>query len=219
MNKLIRVSFVALVTGLLACTSSCGNSSNQASANVSDSTTVAASGTAATTATEEAPQAETSTYYSDDLKAYGLKGKVKSVAIEQTGLDELHISIRSYWPLPDDKMSFTSQGKFVGEPHDFGKKNSKGLFVSWSNDDDDDGTERTTTYKELNEHNFPLVAEMLEDGPFGKVNATMSYSDYTYDDHNNWTSRKVTCKKISYIEDQPANDSFSWTETAKYIYY
>ena len=66
-----------------------------------------------------------------------------------------------------------------------------------------------------------LKAKYDLDGPIDGVNGTLTFSDYKYDEHQNWISRKVNAAyKFTELEtDAVSNRTKTWTETRTITYY
>lgn len=216
--------FVCVGMMLLTSCSGSKTGDNSDSNGVADSARIVQSDSvvadSASVQTSAAPE-----FKSDDLKALGLYDQVKSRKINVAGnaLDG------TYYIEPTQEISFSPEGKSNTQPDRLvSSKNKDGIFIKY----EDGGvyTHYWLTYTELNDRNHPVKAryEIQWQLPVKEI-ADITYSDYAYDNHGNWTSRTVTAKVVTeeLLFDEEGNDAgaskssntYSWTEKQVIEYY
>lgn len=210
--SLMMIAAFTVATGLVSCS---GNKSNRDgdSAGKTADTTVQTDTAAGVEAEETTPASE---FMSDDLKAQGLRGQVKKVTPKTYSPDEF---LDAYFM----ELTFNAKGKNTSEFFDeySGKRNADGIDTKMYKRYGTDGTQADIEYLELNEYGHPLKAKYDLDGPIDWVNGTLTFSDYKYDEHLNWISRKVSAAyKFTELEtDAVSNRTKTWTETRTITYY
>lgn len=163
-------------------------------------------------------------FKSDDLKALGLYDQVKSRKINVAG----NGFGGSYYIEPIKKISFSPEGKRNTQLDLLVfTKNKDGIFTKYEDGGGD--AHYWLTYTELNDKNHPVKAKYEIQEPPEEGIADVTYSDYTYDNHGNWTSRKVTAKVVTeeLLFDEEGNDAgtskstntYFWTENQVIEYY
>lgn len=215
--------FVCVGMMLLTSCSGSKTGDNSDSDGVADSTQIAQNDSLATDSasvqTSVAPE-----FKSDDLKALGLYDQVKSRKINVTG----NALGGAYYIVPAHDISFSPEGKRNTQLNLLvSSKNKDGIFTKY-----EDGSVYThywLTYTELNDKNHPVKAKYEIQEPPEEGIADVTYSDYAYDNHGNWTSRTVTAKVVTeeLLFDEEGNDAgtykssntYSWTEKQVIEYY
>lgn len=210
--SLMLIAAFTVATGLVSCS---GNKSNRDgdSAGKAADTTVQTDTAAAVEAEETTTVSE---FMSDDLKAQGLRGQVKKVTPKTYSPDEF---LDAYCA----ELTFNDKGKNTTQFFDdySGKRNADGIDTKMYTRYGTDGTQADIEYLELNEYGHPLKAKYDLDGPIDGINGTLTFSDYKYDEHQNWISRKVSAAyKFTELEtDAVSNRTKTWTETRTITYY
>lgn len=159
---------------------SCGNKAQTTPDTPADSvkTDSIAPDTAATV--QEAEKAAPA-YLSDDLKAFGLKGQVKTCSGTSYGQDT-----GAY----QEDLRFSPEGKLKNKHSDHTFKKNKEGFICKVTTFVGDG-EFVMTYSKFNENGHPLQAKDVSDIPFVSMESDIAYTYTAFDDHGNWTERKV----------------------------
>ncbi|MDE6717507.1 MAG: hypothetical protein K2J70_04860 [Muribaculaceae bacterium] len=159
------------------------------------------------------PQDSVRVYYSDDLRAFGIKGDVVERSAVRHGADIVY-------PEPTMELTFDSIGNFDGSLKGlYAKRGEDGLNYSYSMNYED-GTSWELTYTELNDQSYPLKAEILESGPQGIAKVTLNYYGYEYDREKNWVMRSVTMERhFTETDTEEKTSSFrKWKELVSYKY-
>lgn len=215
--------FVCVGMMLLTSCSGSKTGDNSDSDGVADSTQIAQNDSLATDSasvqTSVAPE-----FKSDDLKALGLYDQVKSRKIN---VADNALGGACYIE-PTKKTSFSPEGKRNTQLDLLvSSKNKDGIFTKF----EDGGSDANylLIYTELNDKNHPVKAKYkIQEPPVEEI-ADVTYSDYAYDNHGNWTSRTVTAKVVTeeLLFDEEGNDAgtykssntYSWTEKQVIEYY
>lgn len=220
MKHLLFVSVGMMLLITCSCNSNGGKS---VSNDVSDSTQISQDDSIAT---ESASVQKTGIpeFKSDDLKAFGLYDQIKSRKIIVVG----NAMGGTYYIEPQKKISFSPEGK-LNTRLDLleSSKNKNGIFTKY---EDGGGDQHYwLTYTELNDKDHPIKAKYEIQEPPEDGIGDVTYSDYVYDNHGNWTSRKVTAKIVTeeLLFDEEGNDAgtskksntYSWTEKQIIEYY
>lgn len=161
------------------------------------------------------PETEDSvrTYYSADLKSFGIRGDVAERSAMRHGAE-------SVYPIPTMELTFDTLGNFTGSLMGlYPKENEEGIYYSYSMNYED-GTSWELTYTETNENSFPLKAEIIESGPQGTAKSVLTYSGYEYDGEGNWVMRSVSMsREFTDIETEEKTSTFhKWKELVSYKY-
>lgn len=157
---------------------------------------------------------ETVVFVSDEMKALGIRGNVSERS-------EISHKFQDVYSIPAEKLSFTKEGRLVGQLAYPGvKKNADGYYVKFKSHESD-GTEFETEYLRMNPEGYPVKAKLEEEGPMQELTAVFEYSDYKYDSVGNWISRKVnaTVTTENLDNDYKETNKSSWVETVTYKYY
>lgn len=215
--------FVCVGMMLLTPCSGSKTGDNSDSDGVADSTQIAQNDSLATDSASVqisvAPE-----FKSDDLKALGLYDQVKSRKIN---VADNALGGACYIE-PTKKTSFSPEGKRNTQLDLLvSSKNKDGIFTKF----EDGGSDANylLIYTELNDKNHPVKAKYkIQEPPVEEI-ADVTYSDYAYDNHGNWTSRTVTAKVVTeeLLFDEEGNDAgaskssntYSWTEKQVIEYY
>lgn len=193
---------------------SCGGSKTDSAA--SGSAATAASDTIAAVPQEQ-EEVKLPDFKSDDLRALGLRDQVKKLEI--TGqMPEGFLTAECF------ELTFAQKGKASGLCYDdyTAKRNADGIDVDLKMQYGTDGTCAKMKYKDLNPSGHPLKAEYYFFGPgYDEIDADFTFSDYVYDEHQNWTSRKVKAvyKLTDFETGAVSNKTDSWTDTRTISYY
>ncbi|MDE5807938.1 MAG: hypothetical protein K2H76_07445, partial [Muribaculaceae bacterium] len=153
------------------------------------------------------------TYYSDDLKSFGIKGNVLKRS-------RIRHDAGTVYPIPAMELTFDSLGNFTGSLEGlYAKNNDEGFHYLYSMNYED-GTSWELTYTELNEEGYPIKAEIIESGPQGTANAVVTYYGYEYDRTGNWVMRSATMSR-DFIEtetEEKTSTFHKWKELVSYTY-
>lgn len=217
MKKLIILAL--LVAGMTSCSGEGKEKANDSDSLKQDSTVVAED---TATVEEETPQTG---FLSDDLKKFGLLGRVKSVSKPQKNLSPNNYSdCLIEYALIDDALSFNEEGQKTA-PKNFlypdMKTGNDGFIKIFSSDlGSSDGSFAKITVIETNEWGWPLKAKYefnntgIEEGE-----GSLSYSYPGIDDHGNWTTRKISasldCNVYDDASENNTNKSLKGTITTK----
>ncbi len=168
-----------------------------------------------TIAVDTVPMVEDSvrTYYSEDLKSFGIRGDVVGRSAMRHGAEVVY-------PIPTMELTFDTLGNFTGSLMGlYPKQNEDGINYSYSMNYED-GTSWELTYTELNENAFPLKAEIIESGPQGTAKANITYFGYEYDREGNWVMRSASMSR-EFIEtdtEEKTSTFHKWKELVSYKY-
>lgn len=204
-----KAIFAAFCCTILA---SCGGAKTDSGA--TDSTAAAVTDTVAAVPQEEVKLPD---FKSDDLRALALRDQVKRFETKSKSPDDFMFA-ECY------DLTFDPKGKAAGLCYDdyTAKRNADGIDVDLKMQYGTDGTCAEMEYLELNEYGHPLKAEYEFEGPgCNSVDGTLTFSDYVYDEHQNWTSRKVKAvyKLTDFETEAVSNKTDSWTENRTISYY
>lgn len=153
------------------------------------------------------------TYYSDDLKSFGIRGNVMERSAMRHGAETIY-------PEPTMELTFDEEGNFTGSLRGlYPKKNEDGFFYSYSMNYED-GTSWELTYTDFNDNFFPTKAEIFESGPQGVAKSEIAYTGYEYDGEGNWVLRTVTMHRDFTETDteEKTSTSYKWKELVSYKY-
>lgn len=156
-------------------------------------------------------------FMSDDLKAYAFRGPVKKVVLAMRSPDDFE------QPYPGE-MTFSQKGKNTTMFYDGMEesRNPEGIIEKLSIAYGTDGTWTHLKIHNLNEYGHPLKASYEYEGPgVNQVKGIFYFSDYVYDSHQNWISRKVKAdyKLTDFETEASRNKKATWTETRRITYY
>lgn len=211
--------------GIMLLTACSGNNTGGKSESngVSDSTQITQNDSIATDSAS-VPTAGVPEFKSDDLKALGLYDQIKSRKINVVG----NAMGGTYYIEPTKKVSFSPEGKRNTQLNLLvSSKNKDGIFTKY---EDGGGDQHYwLTYTELSDNSHPIKAKYeIQEPPVDGI-GDVTYFDYTYDNHGNWISRKVTAKIVTeeMLFDEDGNDAgtsknsntYSWTEKQVIEYY
>lgn len=168
-------------------------------------------------AAAEPAQAPAPEFLSDDLKAEGLRGQVKKVKWTKTCPEDFMLA----YP---EEMTFNAAGKNTTKFYDEyeARRNADGIVTGQKLHYGTDGTLASMKSLGLSEKSHPLKASYELEGPgIDQVSGTFAFSDYVYDSHQNWTSRRVraTYKLTDFETDASRNKTDTWTETRTITYF
>lgn len=152
-------------------------------------------------------------YFSDDLKAYRIKGPV--IARSQVSYEASIV-----YPEPMEALSFNEEGVLTNPDGNIEITRDDEGFNHSIYMHESDGTEWTMTYTDFNEKGFPTKATIKESGPMGTGTTTVTWSRYGYDSHGNWTVRRTDFSMdFTDLEtEEKSHSTGSWKETCSYSY-
>lgn len=167
---------------------------------------------------EDTVETEAPAFFSDDLKMFGLKGKVKKRGeISSTG----GMDTGEFWA----GIEFDENGKLLSKHGDYAFRKNKDGFIERTESAQGDG-QMVMTYTELDENGWPSVAKDMVESPDYIMEAVYKYTYTEVDEHGNWKARKVKVDIVSQAMDEMTGDygakeksSQEWTETRTLTYY
>jgi len=158
-------------------------------------------------------------YYSDDLKKFGLHGRVKSVKTKDypsfvtclsgpLAFDEVGKLTSSFSEFTDNKISCNDNG-----------------FIDETDCRESDGTTFELEFTSFDSNGNPVKGEYKTEGPDGlwEVDFTITYLDF--DRENNWTKRSFEGKSSTSVLKETGDYSreqtepFSATESRTIVYW
>ncbi|MDE6409437.1 MAG: hypothetical protein K2K81_04235 [Muribaculaceae bacterium] len=153
------------------------------------------------------------TYFSSDLKSFGIRGDVAQRS-------EMRHGAGVVYPIPTMELTFDTLGNFTGSLMGlYPKQNEDGINYAYSMNYED-GTSWELTYTEMNDHSFPLKAEIIESGPQGTAKANITYFGYEYDREGNWVMRSASMSR-EFVEtdtEEKTSTFHKWKELVSYKY-
>ena len=208
-NKLTSALLSSLIIGGIFSMSSCGGKEKKEEV-VNDTLPIAVE--TPDTVVQSVDSART--YYSDDLRSFGIRGDVKARS-------SIRHDAGVVYPIPTMELTFDSVGNFTGSLQGLYPKNNDEGFGYLYSMNEGDGTSWELTYTEVNDKNYPLKAEIIESGPQGTAKAELTYYGYEYDKEGNWVMRCATMNR-EFIEtetEEKTSTFHKWRELVSYTYY
>lgn len=162
--------------------------------------------------THEVPDSVDS-FYSDDLKAHRILGRV---------LDRSEISANAEMIYPEitRPLTFDTLGNLLNKASEVKAiKDDSGRYSKFIQEDGE-GTKWVLSYEELNETGYPVKSVIEETGPQGSAHTDITYENYRYDRHGNWIVRDVEATRV--FTDAQSGEKYtntrSWKEVCTYRY-
>lgn len=152
-------------------------------------------------------------YFSDDLKAYRIKGPVASRS-------QVSYEASIVYPEPMEALTFNEEGALTNPDDNLEINRDEDGFNRSISMRESDGTEWNMTYTDFNDKGFPTKATIKESGPMGTGVTTITWSRYGYDSNGNWTVRRTDFSMdFTDLEtDEKSHSTGSWKETCSYSY-